>query len=129
MNNSDISFIWIRLVTVILLISIPIIFYINNFCLNDPSTDGFYYLASFLILYQVLPVMVVSYFILFFPLFGGILALLSMFFILLTLDPELNPEFVTFTWYIFVILFFSSITGLFIGIWNLKNRKKQVKKY
>ena len=113
--------IWMRLIPVILLVSIPVIDYIYRFQLEPShSIEGTMMDLVALIYLYVIPVIFLSIMIFFLPLVGGILALLAT--VLNIFNPD-NP-YLPFAWYFFAALFLAGLSGLYIGIWNFKNKSK-----
>jgi hypothetical protein len=127
MKKSTRSSPWLRLIPVLFLVLIPVIFYIIEIKIYPPdSGEAWAFALFFLIMYLSLPVLILTILIFGFPLIGGVasLALIPLFLLLFRDSLEANENTLTI-WVICVCLFFSGVSGLFIGIWNSRGKQMQ----
>jgi hypothetical protein len=118
MNKSAKSPLWLRLLPGILLISIPIVWWIYGFMEHwgdDPDSSHYFFTLGLLL---IITCIILSTMISLFPFIGGIisLSLLLIFWV-----PDIPVYFQDI--YIYSMLFLAGITGIYVGIWNFRYRR------
>jgi hypothetical protein len=121
MSKSEKSPLWLRLLPGILLISIPIVWWIYGFMeANDPDSRHFFFIIGLLI---IVIFIIISTTIVLFPFAGGILSLLLLLIILVPYFPDNFSDVDIFSIYISSMLFLAGIIGLCVGVWNFRYRR------
>jgi hypothetical protein len=118
MNKSAKSPLWLRLLPVIFFISIIVICLIYGFkeFFGDDTDANMYFIGVIAVF--IFTSIILSTIIILFPFAGGILSLLLLLICVLNI-PDIEFIFI----YVFSMLFFGGIKGIFVGIWNFRYRR------